>query len=61
MADHHPDLPRASEWHRDERSEGYFEALRNAEIEGLVEGHVESDAGYFHAPETGPKSLWISL
>ena len=44
---------------------GGIEALRHPEIEGLLEGDVESDAGDFHARAKplfrGTAPLWISL
>jgi hypothetical protein len=56
-----PDLPGAPERHHDEGADGRFQPFRNAEIERLVDGHVEGDAGDAHGRRDAPERLWISL
>jgi hypothetical protein len=55
MPNHHADLAGAPERHHDERANRGFEALPEEEIEGLVEGHIESDARDSHQGKMGPK------
>ena len=54
--DHHADLRGAPEGHDDEASAGRIEAFRHPEIEGLLEGDVEGDAGDFHGAAKAPFS-----
>ena len=63
--DHDANLGRLAERHDHEAPARGIEAIRNQEIEGLLEGDVEGDAGDFHGSADplfrGPGSLWITL
>jgi hypothetical protein len=58
-------LPGPAERHHHERSDRGLEAFGEAKIEGLVEGHIESDARDSHrgkgGAKKGLKTLWITL